>query len=157
MNKQAFTLALETFFGKQGDIVRELRQSAVDAGFKTWEDCRTVLLDFISKKYSCPTAVSKSPQNKGQLVLDSKAATYVKAQKAFGRAKDSLCGDADAAPAAKAAKAAKANNKTTGFETPAEIAALAAALVAACCAYDMDAKGLKALAAQAVAEAFAKA
>lgn len=153
MNTQAFTLALETFFGKQGDIVRELRQAAVDAGFKTWEDCRPVVLTFISNKYGCPTVVSKSPQNKGQMVLDSKHAAYVKAQRAFGRAKESLCGDADAAPAA---KAEKADNKVEEFDTPEEIAELAAALVAACRAYDMKEKGLKAMAAQAVAEAFAK-
>jgi hypothetical protein len=153
MNTQAFTLALSTFIKGSNDLVRELRQAAVDAGFTTWEDCRPVVLTFISNKYGCPTVVSKSPQNKGQLVLDSKHAAYVAAQRAFGRLKEALCADADAAPAA---KAAKADHKTEGFDTPAEIAALAAQLVAACREYDMDAKGLKALAAQAVAEAFAK-
>ena len=150
MNTQAFTLALSAFIKGSNDLVATLRKAAVDAGFRTWEDCRPVVLTFISEKYSCPTVVSKSPQNKGQMVLDSKAATYVAAQRAFGRLKEALCADADAAPAA------KANNKTEGFDTPAEIAALAAQLVAACREYDMDAKGLKALAAQAVAEAFAK-
>lgn len=152
MNKEAFTLALSTFIKGSNDLVRELRKAAVDAGFKTWEDCRPVVLTFISEKYSCPTIISKSPQNKGQMVLDSKHAAYVAAQRAFGRLKEALCADADAAPAAKAA----ADHKTDGFDTPAEIAALAAQLVAACRAYDLDAKGLKALAAQAVAEAFAK-
>jgi hypothetical protein len=150
MNTQAFTLAISTFIKESNERVATLRQAAVDAGFKTWEDCRPVVLDFISNKYSCPTVVSKSPQNKGQLVLDSKHAAYVAAQRAFGRLKEALCADADAAPAA------KANNKTEGFDTPAEIAALAAQLVAACREYDMKEKGLKAMAAQAVAEAFAK-
>jgi hypothetical protein len=150
MNTQAFTLALSTFIKGSNDLVATLRKAAVDAGFKTWEDCRPVVITFVSEKYGCPTVVSKSPQNKGQLVLDSKHAAYVAAQRAFGRLKEALCADADAAPAA------KADNKVDGFDTPAEIAKLAAALVAACRAYDLDAKGLKALAAQAVAEAFAK-
>lgn len=153
MNTQAFTLAISTFIKESNERVATLRQAAVDAGFKTWEDCRPVVLTFVSTKYGCPTVVSKSPQNKGQMVLDSKAATYVAAQRAFGRLKEALCADADAAPAA---KAEKSDNKVEEFETPAEIAALAAQLVAACREYDMDAKGLKALAAQAVAEAFAK-
>lgn len=153
MNTQAFTLALSAFIKGSNDLVATLRKAAVDAGFRTWEDCRPVVLTFISEKYSCPTVVSKSPQNKGQMVLDSKAATYVAAQRAFGRLKEALCADADAAPAA---KAEKSDNKVEEFETPAEIAALAAALVAACRAYDMKEKGLKAMAAQAVAEAFAK-
>lgn len=153
MNTQAFTLALSAFIKGSNDLVQTLRQAAVEAGFHTWEAARPVVIAFVSEKYGCPTVVSKSPQNKGQMVLDSKAATYVAAQRAFGRLKESLCGDADAAPAA---KAAKADHKTAGVETPAEIAKLAAALVAACREYDLDAKGLKALAAQAVAEAFAK-
>jgi len=152
MNTQAFTLAISTFIKESNERVATLRQAAVDAGFTTWESARPVVLAFISEKYSCPTVVSKSPQNKGQMVLDSKHAAYVAAQRAFGRLKEALCADADAAPAAKAA----ADHKTEGFDTPAEIAALAAQLVAACREYDMDAKGLKALAAQAVAEAFAK-
>jgi hypothetical protein len=150
MNTQAFTLALSTFIKGSNDLVATLRKAAVDAGFKTWESARPVVITFVSEKYGCPTVVSKSPQNKGQMVLDSKHAAYVAAQRAFGRLKEALCADADAAPAA------KADNKIEGFDTPAEIAKLAAALVAACRAYDLDAKGLKALAAQAVAEAFAK-
>ena len=53
-----------------------------------------------------------------------------------------------------AAKGGKAN-KTEQFELPAEIAALAQALVSAVREYDLDDAGLKAMAAQAVAAAFA--
>jgi hypothetical protein len=150
MKTQQFKAALAQFIKGSNDLVATLRQDAIEAGFTTWEAARPVVITFVSEKYGCPTVVSKSPQNKGQMVLDSKHAAYVAAQRAFGRLKEALCADADAAPAA------KANNKVEGFDTPAEIAALAAQLVAACRAYDLDAKGLKALAAQAVAEAFAK-
>jgi hypothetical protein len=153
MKTQQFKAALAQFIKGSNDLVATLRKAAVEAGFTTWEDCRPVVIDFISQKYNCPVVVSKSPQNKGQLVLDSKHAAYVAAQRAFGRLKEALCADADAAPAA---KAEKADNKVEEFETPEEIAELAAALVAACRAYDMKEKGLKAMAAQAVAEAFAK-
>ena len=69
MNTQAFTLALSAFVKGSNDLVAALRRAAVDAGFRTWEDCRPVVLDFISQKYGCPTVVSKSPQLSGTRTL----------------------------------------------------------------------------------------
>ena len=61
------------------------------------------------------------------------------------------------APKGDKAKGGKANKAETApqFELPAEIAALAQALVSAVREYDLDDAGLKAMAAQAVAAAFA--
>ena len=60
----------------------------------------------------------------------------------------------EADEAGEADEADEANNKAEKFEVPAEIAALAARLVAACREYDLTPKQMKKLAAQAVAEAF---
>lgn len=155
MNKQSLFAAFDAYKVGEETLVQTLRKAAIDAGFKTLEDCRPAVFEWASKKYGVPLVASKSPRNKGEMVLDSTHASYAAARKAAGRLMDALGGDADAEVAAEKAKAA--SNKTDGVETPAEVAALAAKLVAAVMAYDMDEKGLKALAAQAVAEAFAAA
>lgn len=95
MKTQQFKAALARFVKKQGDIVVELREAAVDAGFTTWEDCRPVVLAFISEKYGCPIVTSTSNNNRGQEVLDSTHAKYQAALQAFKRLQDSLCGDAN--------------------------------------------------------------
>lgn len=156
MNKQSLFAAFSAYVAGSATLIETLRKAAIDAGFKTLEDCRPAVFEWASKKYGVPLVASKSPRNKGEMVLDSTHASYAAARKAAGRLMDALGGDADAEVAAEKAKAAS-NKAGEGIETPEEVAALAAKLVAAVMAYDMDEKGLKALAAQAVAEAFAAA
>jgi hypothetical protein len=154
MNKQALFSAFDAYRVGEETLVQTLRKSAIDAGFTTLEDCKPAVMEWASTKYGVPLVESKSPRNRGEMVLDATHSSYAAARKAAQRLLDALGGDADAEVAAEKEKAAS-NKAGEAFETPAEIAALAAKLVAACRAYDLDKKGLKALAAQAVAEAFA--
>jgi len=138
----AFVLTLNT-------ATKVFRQSMVDAGFTTAEDCKPVVMQWVSNKYNCPIVVSTSNRNKGQNVLDRSAKSWMAADQAFKRLMDDLTGDADAKVSAKA-EGAPADAKDE-IEVPADIAALAARLVKLCNEY----KGAKRLASQAVAEAFA--
>lgn len=153
MSMQQFKDAIKAFVRIEQDAVRNLRQAAIDAGFPTWEAAAPSVLAWASETYGVGIVVSTSPRNRGELVLDSTAKGYAAARTAMRRVREALTGDADA-------DVEEASNKTTEkvvFEVPAEVAALAAKLVAATLAYDMDEKGYKALAAQAIAEAFAAA
>jgi hypothetical protein len=136
----AFVLTLNT-------ATKVFRQSMMDAGFTTAEDCKPVVMQWTSKKYGIAIVVSTSNRNKGQQVLDRDSAAFTKADKAFKRLMDDLTGDADAKVSAKA-EAADAKEE---IEIPADIAALAQRLVKLCNEY----KGARKLASQAVAEAFA--
>jgi hypothetical protein len=146
MNKQSLFRAFDAYAVGSQNLVETLRKAAVEAGFKTLEDCKPVVTEWASKKYGVPLVESKSPRNKGEMVLDRAAAKYEAAKKAAQRLMDALGGDADA-------QAKPASNKTEGVEVPAHIAALAAKLAAACLEYEQSKK----IAAQAVAEAFAAA
>jgi len=146
MNKQSLFRAFDAYAVGSQNLVETLRKAAVKAGFKTLEDCKPVVTEWASKKYGVPLVESKSPRNKGEMVLDRAAAKYEAAKKAAQRLMDALGGDADA-------QAKPASNKTEGVEVPAHIAALAAKLAAACLEYEQSKK----IAAQAVAEAFAAA
>lgn len=156
MNKQSLFAAFDAYKVGEETLVQTLRKAAIDAGFKTLEDCKPVVMEWASKKYDVALVESKSPRNKGEMVLDRSAAKYEAAKKAAQRLLEALGGDADAEVAAEKAEAAS-NKVGEGVETPEEVAITAAKLVAAVMAYNMDEKGLKALAAQAVAEAFAAA
>lgn len=151
LNKTAFVSALNTFVAQSNEITKTLRRSAVDAGFKHWELAEPVVIEWAAQRYGCAVKVSQSPRNKGQQVLDSTSKGYEAAKTAVRRVREAMTGDADAPKAEGAGR----SNKADKMEVPAEIAALAARLVAACNEYDLDDKGLKALAAQAIAEAFA--
>lgn len=150
MNKQSLFAAFDAYKVGEETLVQTLRKAAIDAGFKTLEDCKPVVTEWASKKYGVPLVESKSPRNRGEMVLDSSHGSYAAARRAAGRLMDALGGDADAEVAAEKAKAAS-NKAGEGVEVPAHIAALAAKLAAACNEYQQSKK----LAAQAVAEAFA--
>lgn len=144
MNKQSLFSAFNAYVAGSQNLVETLRKAAVAAGFKTLEDCKPAVTEWASKKYGVPLVESKSPRNRGEMVLDRSAAKYEAAKKAAQRLLEALGGDADAS-------AKPASNKAEGVEIPAHIAALAAKLAAACLEYEQSKK----LAAQAVAEAFA--
>jgi len=148
VNKNAAFRAMDSFVAVVGTAVQTLREAVVEAGFTTVEDVRPLVLEWASKRHGVALVESKSNRNKGELVLDRTNPSFAAADKAYKRMVESLIGDADAA---ESPKGQSSNNR---FEIPEEIAALAAQLVAACREYDMDDKGLKSLAAQAVAAAF---
>lgn len=144
MNKQSLFAAFSAYVAGSATLVETLRKAALSAGFQTLEDCKPVVMEWASKKYGVALVESKSPRNKGEMVLDRSAAKYEAAKKAAQRLLEALGGDADA-------PAKAASNKAEGVEIPAHIAALAAKLAAACLEYEQSKK----IAAQAVAEAFA--
>lgn len=145
VNVNKFVSALNTFAAASNNATAKLREAAVAAGFTTIEDCKPVVLKWASVRYGVPLVESTSNANKGAMVLDRSHAAFETAKKAAQRAMEALTGDAD-----KPASSAKGEKKD-GVEVPADIAALAAKLAAACNEYE----GAKRLAAQAVAEAFA--
>jgi hypothetical protein len=144
----AFT-ALNTYADAANEGVKQLRTAFVRLGLGTAEDCKPVVMAWVSKKYACPIVISTSNRNKGQNVLDRESAAFTKADKAFKRLMDDLTGDADAKVSAKGE--AETTDAKEEIEVPADIAALAARLVKLC----NDYKSAKRLASQAVAEAFA--
>jgi hypothetical protein len=146
VQKAAFN-AFNAFALACNSATQALRETLVSVGITTLEDAEPLVTAWASERYSVGLVESKSPRNKGEMVLDRSAPGFEAAKKARYRILEALKGDADS----------EADNKAEAgeaFDVPAEIAALAARLVAACREYDLDAKGLKRLAAQAVAEAF---
>ena len=148
-NKPALFAALSKFVKASNYIVANLRKEVIEAGFPTWEAAQPACLEWVGLHYGVALVVSQSPRNKGQQVLDSSAADYEAAKTALRRIRESLTGDADKAAVDAANPGAQSNRQEV--EVPAEIAALAAKLVALCNEYEKSKK----LAAQAVAEAFA--
>lgn len=148
-NKPALFAALNKFVKASNCVVANLRKEVVEAGFPTWEAAAPLCLEWVGQHYGVALVVSQSPRNKGQQVLDSSAADYEAAKTALRRIRESLTGDADKAAVDAANPGARSGKSEV--EVPAEIAALAARLVAMCNEYE----GAKKLAAQAVAEAFA--
>jgi hypothetical protein len=145
VQKAAFN-AFNAFALACNSATQALRETLVSVGITTLEDAEPLVTAWASERYSVGLVESKSPRNKGEMVLDRSAPGFEAAKKARYRILEALKGDADSET--------ETDNKAEAFEVPAEIAALAARLVAACREYDLDAKGLKRLAAQAVAEAF---
>lgn len=143
--KSAFFRALTVYADVSNTATRNLREAALAAGFNTYEEAHPACLEWASQNYNVPLIVSQSPRNKGETALDSKAPAYQAAKTALRRVREALTGDADA-PAKTGAQSGKSE-----VEVPAEIAALAAKLVAMCNEYEKAKK----LAAQAIAEAFA--
>ena len=137
--------ALNTFADTTNNATRSLREAAVSAGFHDWESAQPVVMQWASTRYGVPLVESQSPRNKGELVLDRSAARFEAAKTAVRYVREALTGDADAPAKGK-------SNKTEDVEVPAHIAKLAAQLAAACNEYE----GAKRLAAQAIAQAFAK-
>jgi hypothetical protein len=144
-NVNKFVSALNTFAAASNNATRSLREAAVAAGFTTLEECKPVVLQWASVRHGVPLVKSESNVNKGALVLDRSHRSFEAAKKSAQRALEALKGDADA-PAT-----STKGEKKEGVEVPADIAALAAKLVALCNEYE----GAKKLAAQAVADAFA--
>ena len=141
--------AFAAFVAVSNTATTSLREALLAAGFDTWEAAEPQAVAFVSAKYSVPLVESKSPFNRGEIVLDRSAPNFAAAKTAVHRLREALTGDADAEASASEPGGA------TKYEIPAEIAALAAQLVAACREYDgMLPKEHKALAAQAVAQAF---
>lgn len=124
-------------------IVGELRARH---GEKPVETIRAIVMPLVGKLYGVALVTSESNRNKGQLTLDRSAERFEAAKTGLrdivAAITNSGKGSGD--------KSNKADDE--GIEIPAEIAALAAKLAAACNEYE----GAKRLAAQAIAEAFAK-
>jgi hypothetical protein len=152
MSATKFVLALDSFAAAQNSATVTLREAAIAAGFPTWEDAQPIVLQWASKRYNVALVESQSPRNKGQTVLNrgvtkEEKRRFEAAKTAVRYVREALTGDADATAGAGSARGSKGEE----IEVPAEIAALAAKLAAACSQYE----GAKKLAAQAVAEAFA--
>jgi hypothetical protein len=145
MQATKFIAALNTFASAVNGATQSLREAAVAAGFDTWESAQPIVMQWASQRYNVALVESLSPRNKGELVLDRAAPRFEAAKTAVRYVREALTGDADAS-----GKAGK-SNRGESVEIPAEIAALAAKLAAACLEYE----GSKRLAAQAIAEAFA--
>lgn len=145
MQTNKLIAALNTFASAVNGATKTLREAAVAAGFHDWESAQPIVLKWASERYGVGLVESQSPRNKGELVLDRSAAKFEAAKTAVRYVREALCGDADAPAKGK-------SNKTEEVEVPAHIAKLAAQLAAACNEYE----GAKRLAAQAVAQAFAK-
>jgi hypothetical protein len=140
-NKNAFIAALNTFAAASNEIVRTLRQAAVDAGFNTWESAEPVVFEWASTRYNVGLVESKSPRNKGAMVLDRSAANYEAAKTAIRRVREAMIGDVT-----------KPSAKAEETEIPEELIAAAAKLAKLAQQYE----GARSLASKALALAFAK-
>lgn len=147
MSATKFIKALNVFAATVNGATKTLREAAVAAGFHDWESAQPIVMQWASERYGVGLVESQSPRNKGEMVLDRSAAKFEAAKTAVRYVREALTGDADAS-----GKGARSTKAEPGVEVPAEIAKLAAALAAACNEYE----GSKRLAAQAIAEAFAK-
>ena len=146
--------AFAAFVAVSNTATVTLREALLAAGFDTVEKARPQALAFVAAKYDIAIVESKSPFNRGELVLDRSAPNFVTAKQALIRLTEALAGDADAEASASESTEAEPSGAMQ-YEIPEEIAALAAQLVAACREYDgMTAKQQKSLAAQAIAKAF---
>ena len=130
--------------GASVSLVEALRE----AGFETREDASVQAMLWVGAKMGVDVVESRSPRNKGEPVFDRAAPKFEAAKTALRRLLDTAFGGASEA------SEAETDNKAEKFEIPAEIAALAAQIVAACREYQLTPKQMKQLAAQAVAEAF---
>ncbi len=148
MNKNAVFRAFDAYNKAANEATKQLREKLDRLGL-TVEGARPLVIEWAADRYACPTKESTSPRNRGAVVLDKGSAQFFAADKAARRMMDALTGDADAE---KAEGGAGRSGKREELEIPADIAALAARLVALCNEYE----GSKRLAAQAVAQAFAK-
>ena len=155
MSKFVLNAAAQAAFEQFATIVAgasvALVEALREAGFETREEAREQAMLWIGAKMGVDVVESKSPFNKGEASFDRTSPKFQAAKTALRRVLDTAFVEADEAGEA---GEAETDNKAEKFEVPAEIAAIAARLVAACREYDLDAKGLKRLAAQAVAEAF---
>ena len=147
VQKAAFN-AFNAFALACNSATQALRETLVSVGITTLEDAEPLVTAWASERYSVGLVESKSPRNKGEMVLDRSAPGFEAAKKARYRILEALKGDADSDADS------DADNKAEKFEVPAEIAALAARLVAAVREYDLTPKQMKRLAAQAMADAF---
>jgi len=140
-NKNAFIAALNVFATQSNEIVRTLRQAAVDAGFRDWESAEPVVFEWASTRYGVGLVESKSPRNKGAMVLDRSAANYEAAKTAIRRVREAMVGDVT-----------KPSAKAEETEIPEELIAAAAKLAKLAQQYE----GARSLASKALALAFAK-
>ena len=147
VQKAAFN-AFNAFALACNSATQALRETLVSVGITTLEDAEPLVTAWASERYSVGLVESKSPRNKGEMVLDRSAPGFEAAKKARYRILEALKGDADSEAET------ETDNKAEAFEVPAEIAALAARLVAAVREYDLTPKQMKRLAAQAMADAF---
>jgi hypothetical protein len=119
-------------------------------GGKPVEAIRTIVMPLVGKLYAVPLVASESNRNKGELTLDRTAPKFEAAKTGL---RDIV---AAITQSGKGSGSAGRKGTSTKLEVPAEVLAAAAKLVALVNQYDLDDAGLKALAAQAVAQAFAK-
>lgn len=119
-------------------------------GGKPVETIRTIVMPLVGKLYAVPLVASESNRNKGELTLDRSAERFEAAKTGL---RDIV---AAITQSGKGSGSAGRKGTSTKMEVPAEVLAAAAKLVALVNQYDLDEAGLKALAAQAVAQAFAK-
>jgi hypothetical protein len=133
---------------------RHLRAAIVEEltrrhGGKPVDTIRAIVMPIVGKLYAVPLVASESNRNKGELTLDRTAPKFEAAKTGL---RDIV------AAITQSGKGSGSGRKSTSakMEVPAEVLAAAAKLVALVNEYDLDDAGLKALAAQAVAQAFAK-
>lgn len=144
MNTQQAFNVIATYVAAANNAVKQFREGMVLAGFTTLEDAEPIITAWVAQHYSCPLIDGKGKAT-GRLVLDRAAPSFERAKRARTRLIDDLRGDADEVTSEKEEK--------EEMDVPADIAALAAALVAACAEYERARK----LASTAVANAFAAA
>lgn len=119
-------------------------------GKKSADEVRMLVLPLIAKLYSVALVRSESNRNKGELTLDRDAPNFATAKTAW---RDIV---ADITGAQKRGAGKGKASTSQKFDVPADVMAAALKLVALVQQYDLDDAGLKALAATAVADAFAK-
>jgi hypothetical protein len=118
-------------------------------GGKPVDEVRMLVMPLVGKLYAVPLVASESNRNKGELTLDRSA-------ERFEAAKTGLRDIVAAIKQSGKGSGSAGRGTSAKMEVPAEVLAAAAKLVALVNQYDLDDAGLKALAAQAVAQAFAK-
>lgn len=136
---------------KRCQLVTKVRELGSKAGL-AWElsVMTPVILEACAAHYGV-ALLDGQRKAKGRKVMDSGAEGYERARKAQQRLTDKLFPKTKTEGSAVKAKAEPA----TEYEIPADVAELAAKLVAACREYDVDAAEMKRWAAAAVATAFA--
>lgn len=138
--------AMDSYAGEANELTRRLREAVGLAGFGR-EDAEPLVTRWAAVKYSCPLQPGKGKAT-GRLVLTKGHPAFENAKRAKTRMFDALMGDANEETSAKA-------DPRPEIVVPEDVAALAARLVAACKRHTEDKKLAKAIAAKAVADAFA--
>ena len=94
VQKAAFN-AFNAFALACNSATQALRETLVSVGITTLEDAEPLVTAWASERYSVGLVESKSPRNKGEMVLDRSAPGFEAAKKARYRILEALKGDAD--------------------------------------------------------------